>query len=215
MMPEKSLKRKGIMLVVSSPSGAGKTTLTRALLQKHNDLKLSISVTTRPPRQNETDGIDYSFVGEEKFQAMINQGDFLEYAKVFNHYYGTPRQSVKDALARSEDVLFDIDWNGTQQLKKNTNDAPVTLFILPPNQESLYQRLQKRALDSKDIIDLRMKQAANEMSHFNEYDYVIINDDLPRAISQIENILIAERLRRIRYPKLGDFVTNLSHPKLL
>ena len=214
MKRDELLKRDGLMLVVSSPSGAGKTTLTRKLLTKYNDIKLSVSMTTRPKRVNEIDGTDYHFIDEARFQEMVEQQAFLEYAKVFNHHYGTPRAPVDEALQAGIDVLFDIDWNGTQQLKKNTDRALVTVFILPPTSEALVNRLETRALDSTDTIHLRMNEAANEMSHFNEYGYIIINDDLGRALSQIENILLAERLKRIRHPNIKKFVSELSYPEL-
>ena len=214
MKRDELLKRDGLMLVVSSPSGAGKTTLTRKLLTKYSDIKLSVSMTTRPKRVNEIDGTDYHFIDEARFQEMVEQQAFLEYAEVFNHHYGTPRAPVNDALQAGIDVLFDIDWNGTQQLKKNTNIALVTVFILPPNSETLVHRLETRALDSTDTIHLRMNEAANEMSHYDEYDYIIINDDLESALSQIENILLAERLKRIRHPNIKQFVSELSYPEL-
>ena len=214
MKRDELLKRDGLMLVVSSPSGAGKTTLTRKLLTKYSDMKLSVSMTTRPKRVNEIDGTDYHFIDEARFQEMVEQQEFLEHAKVFNYHYGTPRAPVDEALQAGIDVLFDIDWNGTQQLKKNTDIALVTVFILPPNSETLAHRLETRALDSTDTIHLRMNEAANEMSHFDEYDYIIINDDLGHALSQIENILLAERLKRIRYPNIKKFVSELSYPEL-
>ncbi len=205
-------KREGMMLVISSPSGAGKTTLTRALLQHHPDIKLSVSATTRPPRDNETNGVDYYFVSEEKFESMVQQQEFLEYATVFKNRYGTPKQVVEESLNNGEDVLFDIDWNGTQQLKENSKFSPVTVFILPPDGETLYQRLKTRALDSEQDIAYRMKQAPAEISHYQEYDYVIINDDRNRAIAQLEAILIAERTKRIRYKQLASFVKYICAP---
>ncbi len=211
-LPVSFPKREGIMLVISSPSGAGKTTLSRALLQRHPNLKLSVSVTTRAPRENETNGVDYYFVSDAEFQKMIDNDNFLEYATVFKHRYGTRRKVVEESLQNGQDVMFDIDWNGTQQLKENSQHPPVTVFILPPNGDILNDRLKTRALDSDEDIAYRMRQAPAEISHYQEYDYVIINDDLNRAIAQLESILIAERTKRIRYKQLASFVKTICTP---
>ncbi len=203
-------QRDGIMLVISSPSGAGKTTLSRALLQNHPDLKLSVSVTTRAPRSNEIEGVHYHFVSGDEFQAMIDNDEFLEYATVFKHQYGTPRKQIEQTLDNGYDVMFDIDWNGTQQLKENANNPPVTVFILPPSKMALQARLKSRAADSDEAIAYRMAQAPAELSHYQEYDYIIINDDLNHSMAQLEAILTAERTKRIRYKQLASFVKNIS-----
>ncbi|MCH9852883.1 MAG: guanylate kinase [Alphaproteobacteria bacterium] len=198
------------MLVISSPSGAGKTTLSRALFQNHPDLKLSVSVTTRKPRSNEIEGVHYHFVSDEKFQTMIDNDEFLEYATVFKHRYGTPRKQIEQTLDNGHDVMFDIDWNGTQQLTENANNPPVTVFILPPSKMALQARLKERAADSDEAIAYRMAQAPAELSHYQEYDYIIINDDLNHSLAQLEAILTAERTKRIRYKQLAAFVKNIS-----
>ncbi len=203
-------QRDGLMLVISSPSGAGKTTLSRALFQNHPDLKLSVSVTTRKPRSNEIEGVHYHFVSDEKFQTMIDNDEFLEYATVFKHRYGTPRKQIEQTLDNGHDVMFDIDWNGTQQLTENANNPPVTVFILPPSKMALQARLKERAADSDEAIAYRMAQAPAELSHYQEYDYIIINDDLNHSLAQLEAILTAERTKRIRYKQLAAFVKNIS-----
>ncbi|MCH9844447.1 MAG: guanylate kinase [Alphaproteobacteria bacterium] len=203
-------QRDGIMLVISSPSGAGKTTLSRALLQNHPDLKLSVSVTTRAPRDNEIEGVHYHFVSDDVFQTMIDNDEFLEYATVFKHRYGTPRKQIEQTLDNGYDVMFDIDWNGTQQLKENANNPPITVFILPPSKMALQTRLKSRAADSDEAIAYRMAQAPAELSHYQEYDYIIINDDLNHSLAQLEAILTAERTKRIRYKQLASFVKNIS-----
>ena len=207
---DNTLQRRGLMFVLSSPSGAGKTTITRALLQNNPDLELSISATTRARRPGEVDGQDYYFVDIPQFNAMAQSGEMLEHAKVFGNYYGTPRQPVEEALARGHDVIFDIDWQGTQQLREIARDDLVTLFILPPGAKELERRLRSRAQDSEEIIRHRMDKASDEMTHYSEYDYVLINNNIDIAIQQAQTILDAERLRRHRTIGLSDFVRGLK-----
>ena len=201
--------RRGLMLVLSSPSGAGKTSISRALLELDAKLSLSISATTRPQRQGEVDGQDYHFVSEARFEAMIAAEDLLEYARVFGHLYGTPREPVEQALSAGRDVLFDVDWQGTQQLAERARKDLVSVFILPPSTAELEQRLRKRARDPEDVLQGRMAKAADEMSHWAEYDYVIVNRDLEESVGVVRSILAAERLRRDRQVGLGAFVKTL------
>lgn len=205
-----SLQRRGLMFVLSSPSGAGKTTITRALLKNNPDLVISISATTRQRRPGEVDGQDYYFVDIPQFNAMVEGGEMLEHAKVFNNYYGTPRQPVEEALARGQDVIFDIDWQGTQQLREIARDDLVTVFLLPPNAKELERRLRSRAQDNEETIRHRMDKAADEMTHYSEYDYVMINNNVDLAIQQAQLILDAERLKRHRVSGLSDFVRGLK-----
>jgi guanylate kinase len=202
--------RRGLMLVLSSPSGAGKTTLSRLLLERDPAIDLSISVTTRPPRPGEVDGRDYHFIERARFDAMIKRGELLEWAQVFGNGYGTPRAPVEKALAAGRDVLFDIDWQGTQQLREKGRDDLVSVFVLPPSIPDLEQRLRTRAQDSADVIHSRMAKAADEMSHWAEYDYVIINRRVEDAFENVRAILAAERLKRERQPGLSDFVRSLQ-----
>lgn len=204
------LQRRGLMFVLSSPSGAGKTTITRALLNNNTDLEISISATTRPRRPGEVDGQDYYFVGIPEFNAMVDNGEMLEHAKVFKNYYGTPRLPVEEALTRGNDVIFDIDWQGTQQLREIARDDLVTVFILPPNSKELERRLRSRAQDPEETIRHRMDQASDEMTHYSEYDYVLINNNVDLAIRQAQLILDAERLKRHRLAGLSDFVRGLK-----
>lgn len=204
------LQRRGLMFVLSSPSGAGKTTITRALLSSNQDLEISISATTRPRRPGEIDGQDYYFVGISEFNQMIDNGEMLEHAKVFDNYYGTPRLPVEEALARGHDVIFDIDWQGTQQLREIARDDLVTVFILPPNAKELERRLRSRAQDAEETIRHRMSKASDEMTHYSEYDYVLINNNVDIAIRQAQLILDAERLKRHRMAGLSDFVRGLK-----
>jgi guanylate kinase len=199
-----------MMLVLSSPSGAGKTTLSRRLLAGQADLVLSVSATTRLPRSNEVQGSDYFFVSAEQFAAMIEAGEFLEYASVFGHRYGTPKKPVMQALAEGRDVLFDIDWQGTQQLMERAREDLVSIFLLPPSHAELERRLRSRAQDHEDVVEARMAKAADEISHWAEYDYVIINDNIDIAEAKIMAILTAERLRRGRQTGLSDFVRSLA-----
>lgn len=206
------LTRRGLMYIMSSPSGAGKTTITRALLEKNPDMEISISATTRPRRAGEVHGQDYIFVSIDEFRAMIERGDMLEHAKVFDHYYGTPRTPVEDALQAGRDVIFDIDWQGTQQLREIASDDVVTVFILPPSRQVLEGRLRNRSRDTHETDDQirhRMSKAAGEISHYAEYDYVIINEDIDQAIAQAQTILEGERLKRRRKKGLSDFVRGL------
>ena len=197
------------MLVLSSPSGAGKTTVSRALLDTELDLELSVSVTTRPPRPNEADGVDYTFVEEDEFARRAAAGDFLESATVFGRRYGTPRAPVEKTLAGGRDVLFDIDWQGTQQLKSGKGGEVVSVFIMPPSMESLEQRLRMRAQDPDEVVRERMVRAGEEMSHWEEYDYVLVNDDLDSTVASARAILAAERLKRGRQSGLKAFVRGL------
>lgn len=201
--------RRGLMIVLSSPSGAGKTTLTRRLLAEQSDMAMSVSATTRNPRAGETDGLDYFFVSKNKFVDMIEDGEFLEHAKVFDNYYGTPRGPVEDALTAGKDVIFDIDWQGAQQLTQAAADDLVKIFILPPSQHELERRLRTRAQDSDDVIAKRMSKSADEISHWAEYDYVIVNEDVEESLTELRAILTAERSRRKRQLWLQPFVKAL------
>ena len=204
-----TIERRGLMLVLSSPSGAGKTTLTRRLLDDDPNISMSVSVTTRPRRPAERDGVDYHFIEPTDFDLMVNRQELLEHAKVFGHYYGTPVGPVMDTLAGGKDVLFDIDWQGTQQLAQRARDDLVSIFILPPSTKELERRLKQRAQDSDDVVAQRMSRAADEISHWPEYDYVIVNEDIELALRQVHSILLAERLKRERQPGLLDFVKML------
>jgi guanylate kinase len=206
----KTVARRGLMFVLSSPSGAGKTTLSRLLLQADRSLELSISVTTRPKRPGETNGRDYHFIDRARFDAMVKSGALLEWAEVFGHRYGTPRAPVMKALRDGRDVLFDIDWQGTQQLREKARDDLVSVFILPPTARELERRLKRRAQDSRAVIMSRMSKAAGEMSHWPEYDYVIVNHDKQIAFAEVRAILAAERLKRERQIGLSDFVRGLQ-----
>jgi guanylate kinase len=206
----RAVARRGVMLVLSSPSGAGKTTLSRKLLELEPGLELSVSVTTRPKRAGEVEGRDYHFIDRERFDAMVRQGELLESAEVFDHHYGTPRAPVQAALAAGRDVLFDIDWQGTQQLREKARSDLVSVFVLPPSVVELERRLKTRAQDSDDVIHRRMAKAAGEMSHWAEYDYVVINRDFDDAFADIRAILAAERLKRERQTGLSGFVRMLQ-----
>ena len=197
------------MLVLSSPSGAGKTTISRALLAAEPNLTMSVSVTTRLPRHGEVEAVDYFFIDGIAFDLMINRRELLEYAKVFDHYYGTPMAHVEQSLVKGQDVLFDIDWQGTQQLSQRARDDLVSIFILPPNTAELQRRLEERGLDSSDVVSSRMAQAADEISHWAEYDYVIVNNKVDESLAQVLAILAAERARRERQTGLLDFVKGL------
>ena len=202
--------RRGLMLVLSSPSGAGKTTLSRQLLQADPLVELSVSVTTRKQRPGEVDGRDYHFIDTARFDAMIADGELLEWAQVFGHRYATPRKPVDAALAAGRDVLFDIDWQGTQQLREKANRDLVSIFVLPPSVPDLQRRLRARAQDSDEVINIRMAKAADEMSHWAEYDYVVINTDIACAFAEVRSILSAERLKRERQVGLSAFVRRLQ-----
>src|SRR5271155_2010516 len=205
-----SIARRGLMFVLSSPSGAGKTTLARMLLKADRNVDLSVSVTTRPKRRGEIAGRDYHFIDLSRFKAMVKTGKLLEWAEVFNHRYGTPRRPVETALRAGRDVLFDIDWQGTQQLREKARDDLVSVFILPPAVKELERRLKTRAQDSRDEIGARMAKAAGEMSHWPEYDYVIVNRDIEEAFAEVRAILAAERLKRERQIGLSGFVRDLQ-----
>tara|TARA_B100001123_G_scaffold273283_1_gene304123 strand:+ start:1760 stop:2521 length:762 start_codon:yes stop_codon:yes gene_type:complete len=204
------VKRRGLMLVLSSPSGAGKTTISRRLLADNPGMALSISVTTRPMRPGEEDGRDYYFVTEEEYRLLVEHNQLLEHAMVFGNYYGTPKAPVEAALSAGRDILFDIDWQGTQQMADSARPDLVTVFILPPSAEELERRLKARAQDSAEVIAKRMGKAAGEMSHHSEYDYVIINHNLDLSVERVQTIIEAERLKRVRQSGLIDFVRQLQ-----
>ena len=203
------VERRGLMFVLSSPSGAGKTTLSRLLIDRMPDLKMSVSATTRPMRPGEVDGRDYFFVDKPKFEGMVAQGELLEWATVFDNRYGTPRAPVEAALSSGQDVLFDIDWQGTQQLRDRSPKDVVSVFILPPSVSALEQRLHTRAQDSEEVIRGRMRKAGDEMSHFDAYDYIVVNDNIGIAFEAVKSILRAEQLKRERQVGLSDFVLGL------
>jgi guanylate kinase len=208
------IARRGIMLIVSSPSGAGKTTLTRNLLteenkEKKDSVSLSVSVTTRARRPSEIDGVHYKFLTHRQFELMRDGGELLESAEVHGNYYGTPREPVETALAEGRDVLFDIDWQGTQQLYASMRSDVVSVFVLPPTAEELKLRLERRAEDTPDIIARRLKNAAEEIPHWEEYDYVLVNRDLDKSFARLRGILTAERLKRVRKEDIQDFVDTL------
>ena len=206
---QEAIARRGLMLVLSSPSGAGKSTLSRRLLQSDPQIAMSVSVTTRAKRPNEVEGKDYYFVTPERFEAMVKEGAFLEHATVFKHRYGTPKEAVEKILTNGRDVLFDIDWQGAQQLAQKAKDDLVRVFILPPSRAELERRLSERAQDSAAVVAVRMAEADNEISRWSEYDYVIINDDIDKAEMQLKAIVAAERLNRQRQTGLVDFVITL------
>jgi guanylate kinase len=207
---QQAIARRGLMLVLSSPSGAGKTTLSRKLLETDPGVELSVSVTTRKQRPGEIDGRDYHFIDAARFDAMVKGGELLEWAQVFGHRYGTPRAAVEAALANGHDVLFDIDWQGTQQLREKADHDLVSIFVLPPSMADLERRLRRRAQDPDEVIRARMATAADEMSHWAEYDYVVINTDVDRAFTEVHTILASERLKRERQTGLSDFVRRLQ-----
>ena len=202
--------RRGLMFVLSSPSGAGKTTLSRLLMQKVGGLQMSVSVTTRPMRPGEVEGKDYFFVDQKRFDEMAARGDLLEWAPVFGKSYGTPRAPVETALSEGRDVLFDIDWQGTQQLREKAGPDVVSVFILPPSAADLEKRLHTRAQDSDEVIRGRMDRASHEMSHWAEYDYIVVNENVDHAFAEVQSILKAERLKRTRRIGLTEFVRNLQ-----
>ena len=208
-MSQGGIERRGLMLVLSSPSGAGKTTIARSLLAQDDNITLSVSATTRPMRPGETEGVDYLFVDRVRFDAMVAEGALLEHATVFEHCYGTPRAAVEAALVAGRDVLFDIDWQGTQQVREKAREDLVSVFILPPSTEELERRLHTRAQDSDEVVRARMAKAAHEMSHWPEYDYIVVNRDVGRSVASVQSILQAERLRRERQIGLRDFVESL------
>jgi|TARA_R110002096_G_scaffold416576_1_gene619174 guanylate kinase len=204
------IKRRGLLLVLSSPSGAGKSTLSKLLLEKDDNISLSVSSTTRAPRPGEVDGKDYNFVSQAEFEDLASRNGFLEHATVFEHSYGTPAAPVDEALKNGRDVLFDIDWQGTQQLNEKVGADLVRVFILPPSKAELEKRLKSRAQDSDEVVAKRMAKADAEISHWAEYDYVIINEDLNRAEAELFTILKAERMKRFRQSGLASFVGDLT-----
>jgi guanylate kinase len=203
------LARRGLLLVLSSPSGAGKTTLARALLQAHPDLRMSVSLTTRPPRRDEVDGKDYTFIDAAEFERAKAAGELLEWAEVFGRSYATPSVPVLAALAAGRDMLFDIDWQGAQQLKQRLPEDVASVFILPPDGKSLERRLHQRGQDSAEVMARRMAAAATEISHWNEYDYVIVNAHLAESAAALSAILAAERLKRTRQTGMDAFVAGI------
>lgn len=209
-MADNTVQRRGLMFILSSPSGAGKTTLARMLIETDNAIVMSVSATTRHPRPGETEGTDYYFVDDGRFDQMVSDGQFLEHATVFGHRYGTPAPPVREALARGRDVLFDIDWQGAQQLKEAAREDVASVFILPPSLEELEGRLLARAQDPEDVVLRRMQKASGEMSHWPEYDYVLINEDVDRSLQDVCTILAAERMKRARQTGLAEFVKNLQ-----
>ncbi|MDH3240504.1 MAG: guanylate kinase [Alphaproteobacteria bacterium] len=208
-MSNGGIGRRGVMLILSSPSGAGKTTISRHLLERNDNLTMSVSVTTRPKRPGEVEGVDYHFVDPSEFNLMVNRQEFLEYAKVFDHYYGTPRAAVEALIAAGRDVLFDIDWQGTQQLVENAAGDVATVFILPPSTAELERRLKSRAQDPPEVVAARMSKAADEISHYPEYTYIIVNRDIEESVAAVQAILAAERLKRQRLTGLGEVVKAL------
>ena len=213
MAQDEFIQRRGLMLALSSPSGAGKTTISRQLLQVEPELEMSVSATTRTKRPGETEGRDYYFVDREDFGLRANRGLFLEHARVFDHFYGTPMEPVEAALTAGRDMLFDIDWQGTQQIYEKAGDDLVRVFILPPSTMELERRLHRRAQDSEEVVARRMNEAAAEMSHWQEYDYVIVNHDVEASVHSIRAILAAERLKRGRQLGLGEFVKVLREQR--
>jgi guanylate kinase len=203
------IQRRGLLLILSSPSGAGKTTITRRLVEEDPTLALSVSVTTRPPRPGEVDGRDYRFIDQSRFDEMVAQGELLEHARVFDHCYGTPRRPVEDALAAGRDVVGDVDWQGTQALSASLPHDLVSVFVLPPSLAALQRRLRARAQDSIAVVAARMAKSAEETSHWLEYDYVIVNNTVADSVTQARAIVGAERLRRTRQTGLADFVAGL------
>lgn len=210
MAPPPAIARRGLMLVLSSPSGAGKSSIAHGLLAGDAGLEMSVSVTTRPPRPREIDGRDYTFLSVEAFAALADANRLLEHAVVFGNHYGTPREPVESALAAGCDVLFDVDWQGARQLRASAGSDVVSVFILPPSQTELERRLRGRGQDADEVVRGRMARASAEMSHWGEYDYVVVNRDLSAAIADVQSILTAERLRRSRQIGLGAFVAELG-----
>lgn len=208
--PDAKARRRGLMLVLSSPSGAGKTTISRMLLEKEPDLQMSVSVTTRPMRKGEVEGKDYYFVSHDRFAAMVEDDELLEHATVFDNSYGTPASPVDSALRNGKDVLFDVDWQGAQQMRTRRRSDIASVFILPPSTAELARRLTSRGTDSSDVVAKRMAKAANEISHYGEYDYVVVNDDVDHCLAEVRAILHAERVKGDRQPGLADFVGSLT-----
>jgi len=202
-------QRRGLLIVLSSPSGAGKSTISRLLLEADSEVTMSISATTRPRRPGEVEDVDYHFVDDSRFDQMVEDGEFAEWAYVFDHRYGSPKEPIKDALKVGHDILFDIDWQGTQQLRGTFGTDLVRIFILPPSMQELERRLRSRGTDSEAVIQSRMTRAASEIGHWGEYDYVLINEDMDECLAEVQSIIAAERMRRDRRPYLFDFVRRL------
>ncbi|GAA0631823.1 guanylate kinase [Sphingomonas ursincola] len=205
------LARRGLLFILSSPSGAGKSTIARMLLEQDKHIALSVSVTTRPPRPGEIDGKDYHFIDEAEFHRLVEDNALLEWAKVFGHYYGTPKAQVKQGLREGQDFLFDIDWQGTQQLYQRAEGDVVRVFILPPSLEELHRRLRSRNTDSEEVIAGRMARAQDEISHWDGYDFVVINDNVENCFEKVRQILNSERMRRARQTGLIDYVRDLMN----
>ncbi|MGE3692803.1 MAG: guanylate kinase [Novosphingobium sp.] len=211
-MPD-TLQRRGLMFILSSPSGTGKTTISRMLLERDPDIRLSVSATTRPIRPGEKDGRDYHFVSQERFDRMVEEDEFYEWAHVFGHSYGTPKAQIREGLKAGQDFLFDIDWQGTQQLYQKDQQDVVRVFLLPPSIDELRRRLTGRGTDSAEVISARMERARAEISHWDGYDYVVINDDVEKCFNRVTQVLAAERLRRARQTGLIGFVRELMKPE--
>lgn len=209
-----SIRRRGLMLVLSSPSGAGKSTIARNLLESDKSFELSVSVTTRARRGSEIDGMHYHFRSTREFEMLRDNEELLEWAEVHGNFYATPREPAEEAMAAGNDMLFDIDWQGAQQLRDKMRGDIVSIFILPPSMRELKSRLTRRAEDNADVIEARLKNARVEIEHWREYDYVVVNDDLDRAFHAVEAIVKAERLRRDRRPGLFEFVSGLLDEKI-
>jgi guanylate kinase len=205
------LARRGLLFILSSPSGAGKSTIARMLLEQDQHIALSVSVTTRPPRPGEVDGKDYHFVDEAEFHRLVEENALLEWARVFGHFYGTPKAEVKQGLREGQDFLFDIDWQGTQQLYQRAEQDVVRVFILPPSLEELHRRLRSRNTDSEEVIAGRMARAQDEISHWDGYDFVVINDNVESCFEKVRQILNSERMRRARQTGLIDYVRDLMN----
>lgn len=207
--PSVKIARRGLMLVISSPSGAGKSTIARTLMDRDQQISLSVSVTTRPRRQSEIEGVHYHFVSQREFERLRDSDSLLEWAQVHGNYYGTPREAVETAMGEGRDMLFDIDWQGAQQLQEKMSADVVSIFILPPTMAELQSRLHRRAEDAEEVIQTRLNNSRAEIAHWREYDYVIVNDDLNSAFDAVQSIVKAERLRRDRRHGLFDFVEGL------
>ena len=205
--------RRGVLFVLSSPSGAGKSTISRLLLEADGQVTMSISATTRPKRPGETHGVDYYFVDDAEFDRMVSAGEFVEWAHVFGYRYGTPKAPVKHALRRGADILFDIDWQGARQLEPDFGEHLVTIFLLPPSMTELEQRLHRRGTDSEEVIAGRMRRAADEIDHWAEYEYVLVNRDMDACLAQVQAIVTAERSKRVRQTDLVGFVRDLIGPQ--
>jgi guanylate kinase len=211
-MDQPTRHRRGLLIVLSSPSGAGKSTIARMLLESDPEVTMSVSATTRPKRPGEVDDVDYHFVDDAEFDRMIGAGEFVEWAHVFGHRYGTPKAPVKAALRRGRDIIFDIDWQGARQLEPDFGEHLVTIFLLPPTMAELEQRLHSRGTDSEDVIADRMRRAADEIDHWAEYEYVLVNKDMDSCLANVRAIVSAERSKRVRQTGLVEFVRDLIGP---